>query len=77
MDLWRTLAVAAGHDGPVAPKSLTSGQSTELARSLRALLDIIRRNEMTASTAMVYRLDGAVTAVEAVVGDEPKVREQR
>jgi hypothetical protein len=39
----------------------------DLARSLQALLDAIHRDEMTASTAMVYRLEGAVTALQAVV----------
>jgi hypothetical protein len=50
----------------VAGKSLTRDQNTDLAPSLQALLDIIRRAETTASTGMTYRLEGAVTAFVTV-----------
>ncbi|MHB1510145.1 MAG: hypothetical protein ACYCST_20650 [Acidimicrobiales bacterium] len=47
------------------PKPLTRREMDDLATSLRALLDVIRRDEMTASTATTYRLEGAVVALQA------------
>ncbi len=58
----------------MAPKPLTRQQMADLAKSLEALLDIIHRDEMTASTATVYRLEGAVTALDSVLGNEPNLR---
>jgi len=45
----------------------------DLRRSLQALLDAIERDEMTASTGMVYRLEGAVTALDAVLARIPSL----
>jgi hypothetical protein len=39
----------------------------DLARSLHALLDAVRHDELTASTATTYRLEGAVTALDTVL----------
>jgi hypothetical protein len=44
----------------------------DLATSLQALLDVIRRDEMTASTATTYRLQGAVTALESVLDESSR-----
>jgi hypothetical protein len=54
----------------VAPRPLTRQEVSDLAGSLQALLDAIERDEMTAATAMTYRLEGAVAALEAVLGDD-------
>jgi len=51
----------------MATRPLTRQQMAELARSLDALLDAIRREELSATTAMTYRLEGAVTALGAVL----------
>jgi hypothetical protein len=61
--------IATRHDGVVAPKALTLSEMTDLAQSLQALLDAIERDEMTASTATTYRLEGAVAALRASVGE--------
>lgn len=39
-----------------------------LAASLHSMLDRIRADELTASTATRYRLEGALTALEVVLG---------
>ena len=57
------------HDGPVNPKVLTRRELRDLATSLQALLDVIHRAEMTASTATTYRLEGAVIALETALSD--------
>jgi len=62
------MMVAWHRDGSPGP------EMTDLARSLQALLDAIERAEMTASTAMAYRLEGAVTALEGVLGTRPSGR---
>ncbi|MHB1510792.1 MAG: hypothetical protein ACYCST_14655 [Acidimicrobiales bacterium] len=51
---------------------LTPREMDDLAKSLRALLDAIRRDEMRASTATTYRLEGAVTALESVLGESSR-----
>lgn len=56
----------------MARKPLTRSEVTDLIRSLQALLDAISNDELTASTATTYRLEGAVTALEAVVGHEAR-----
>jgi len=65
--------VVAGHHGVVAPRPLTRLEMADLRRSLQALLDAIERDEMTASTGMVYRLEGAVTALDAVLARIPSL----
>lgn len=47
---------------------LTRSEIAELAERLQALLVMIEGEDMSASTAMTYRLQGAVSALEAVVG---------
>jgi hypothetical protein len=56
----------------MAPKALTRSEMADLARSLQALLDAIGNDELTASTATTYRLEGAVTALEAVLGHDAR-----
>ena len=52
---------------PLAPRLLTRQQMADLARSLAAALDAIRNDELSASTTVTYRLEGAVTALETVL----------
>jgi hypothetical protein len=62
------------HDGVVAPRptSPDSETVTHAAETLRRLLAAVQRGEMVASTpqdvALVRRLQGALTALEAVAG---------
>jgi hypothetical protein len=56
----------------MAPKPLTRSEVADLTRSLQALLDAIHNDELTASTATTYRLEGAVKALEAVLGHEAR-----
>lgn len=49
------------------PKALTRSEMADLARSLHALLDAVHHDELTASTATTYRLEGAVTALDTVL----------
>jgi hypothetical protein len=53
--------------------ALTKQQTAELALSLAAVLDRIRGEELTASTAVVYRLEGALVAVRAVLGETDSI----
>jgi hypothetical protein len=46
---------------------LTRGEIRELANRLRGLLDMVDAGEMSATTGMTYRVQGAVTALEAVL----------
>jgi hypothetical protein len=55
----------------VAPRPLTRQQMSDLARSLAALLEAIRRDDLFASTALTYRLEGAVTALQTVLDLPP------
>jgi len=52
----------------MAAHPLTRGEIGELADRLRGLIAMVDNAEMTASTAMSYRLQGAVTALEVVLG---------
>ena len=56
----------------MARKPLTRSEMADLARSLQALLDAISNDELTASTATTYRLEGAVTALETVLGNDAR-----
>jgi hypothetical protein len=49
-------------------RRLTTAQIVELARSLRATLTGIQARELVASGATVHRIEGAVAALEAVLG---------
>ena len=48
---------------------LSISETRRLAEDVAALLDRIRTGDLVASTAMTYRLEGALTAVEAVLGN--------
>lgn len=48
-------------------KRLTASETDELAASIRKMLDAIRGGETT-STATIYRLEGALVALDAVAG---------
>jgi hypothetical protein len=54
----------------MAARPLTRGEIAELADRLRGLITMIEADEMSATTAMTYRVQGAVTALEALQGDE-------
>jgi hypothetical protein len=47
---------------------LNPGEIVELADRLRALLYMVDKSESTATTAMMYRLEGAGAALDAVLG---------
>jgi hypothetical protein len=47
----------------MAPKALTRSEMADLARSLQTLLGAIHNDELSASTATTYRLEGALTAL--------------
>jgi len=50
-------------------RPLTRGEIAELADRLRVLLEMVDNGEMSASTAMSYRMQGAVTALNAPAGE--------
>jgi hypothetical protein len=52
----------------VSMAALTRGEITELADLLRGLIAMVDTGEMTATTAMRYRLEGAVATLDAVLG---------
>jgi hypothetical protein len=52
----------------MAAHPLTRGEITELAGRLHGLLEMIAVDELTATTGMTYRLQGAVVALDAVLG---------
>jgi hypothetical protein len=56
------------HDGDVPPRQLTRAEVAELAGRLHCLLAMIDTGRVTASSGMRYRLQGAVVALEAVLG---------
>jgi hypothetical protein len=62
--------VPARHHGVVAPRPLTRAETADLARSFQALLEVIERDEMTASKTTVYRLEGAATALQHALGTQ-------
>jgi hypothetical protein len=47
--------------------NITRGEDTELADRLWGLINMIDAGEMSATTGMTYRLQGAVTALDAVM----------
>jgi len=51
----------------MATHPLTRGEISELARRLHGLLDMVDASQMTATTGMTYRLQGAVVALDAVL----------
>lgn len=50
------------------PRSLTRSQVEQLAESTRALLDRIRSGELAARPETIHRLEGALVALQAVLG---------
>ena len=58
----------------MAARPLTRGEVTELAGRLHGLLDMIAVDELTATTGMTYRLQGAVVALDAVLGRDSSFR---
>ncbi len=47
---------------------LTRAQTDALAGSLRSALALIRTDELSASTATTYRIEGALAALDTVLG---------
>jgi len=54
-------------------RPLTRGEIAELADRLWVLINMIDAGEMSATTAMTYRIQGAVVALEAVLGHDPSL----
>jgi hypothetical protein len=54
-------------------RPLTRGEIAELADRLWGLINMIDAGEMGATTGMAYRLQGAVVALEAVLGHDPSL----
>jgi len=52
----------------MAARPLTRTEITELADRLRGLIAMVDNGDMSASTAMSYRMQGAVVALDAVLG---------
>ena len=50
------------------PRTLTRSELTQLAESLAAVLAAIRAEELDASTAMTYRIEGALVALQVALG---------
>jgi transcription elongation GreA/GreB family factor len=48
--------------------TLTRKQITALAAELRTMLDKIEAGDLEATTSMRYRIEGAITALEVVLG---------
>jgi hypothetical protein len=54
----------------MAAHALTRGEVGELADRLRGLISMTEAGEMTATTPMTYRIEGAVAALEALLGHD-------
>jgi hypothetical protein len=52
----------------VPDRALNRREIADLADRLRGLLDMIEADEMSATTGMMYRVQGAVVAIDAVLG---------
>jgi hypothetical protein len=52
----------------VPERHLNRREIADLADGFRGLLEMIEADEMSATTAMTYRIQGAVTALDNVVG---------
>jgi hypothetical protein len=63
-------ALRVRHHGRMPDHALTRGEIAELADRLRGLIAMVEADEMTASTAMTHRLQGAVVVLEAVLGHD-------
>lgn len=49
-------------------RRLTAAETDALAKTLAGTLVLIRADELTASTATVYRIEGALAALKVVAG---------
>jgi hypothetical protein len=58
------------HHGDVPSRPLTRAEVAELADRLRGLLDMVNEDKLSATTAMTYRIQGAVTALDGVMGKD-------
>lgn len=58
----------AGVNTGAVPRALSRSDIASLAESLAKLLAFVRSGEMDASVAMTYRIEGAVVALQAVLG---------
>lgn len=58
------------HHGDVPDRPLNRREIADLADRLRGLIAMIETDEMSASTGMTYRIQGAVAALDAVLGRE-------
>jgi len=52
----------------VPARPLNRAEVTDLADRLRGFLDMIDEDKLSATTGMTYRLQGAVAALDAVLG---------
>ena len=59
----------------MSPRPLTRAEIAELADRLRGLLDMVDEDRLTATTGMTYRIQGAVTALDAVLGNDASLVE--
>lgn len=59
-----------GKRGP--RKQLRLGDVAEARDGLARILEAIRQGELTASSAYVSRLEGAISALSALLGDSPE-----
>jgi hypothetical protein len=59
----------------VSARPLNRREIAELADRLRALIAMIEADQMSATTAMTYRIQGAATALDAVVGKSLEAHE--
>jgi len=53
----------------MAERALTKAETADLARRVGELLALVREGDLVASTTMVHRLEGSLTALEAVTGE--------
>jgi hypothetical protein len=58
------------------PRPLTRTETAELAGSIRDLLAMVQRDELDATAAMIYRLQGALAALETVLGERSGLLER-
>ena len=53
------------------PRQLQPGNVAKAQDGLQRILEAIGRGELTASSAYVARLEGAISALSALLGDSP------
>jgi hypothetical protein len=58
------------HHGDVPERPLTRAEVAELADRLRGLLAMVNEDRLGATTGMTYRMQGAVTALDEVLGSD-------